>query len=87
MSGPPITPGPSATAGLAQATPAGGAGETSPQGTYLTDGVFLYRVVKALGGRGEEAVQLEDCYSLDTVRVELTELRRRDLRVVAAASA
>jgi hypothetical protein len=49
---------------------------------YLTDEVFLYRVV-GLSARGEGyVVELEDCHFLDVVRVQVTELRERRLRVV-----
>ena len=52
---------------------------------YLTDEVFLYRVVQA-NGNGEDAmVEIEDCYGLDVVRVPASELQRRQLRVVRAA--
>ena len=53
---------------------------------YLTDEVFLYRVVQA-NGNGEDAmVHLEDCYGLDVVCVRASELQRRQLRVVRAAA-
>ena len=49
---------------------------------YLTDGVFLYRVVDLLvTGEGEMA-DLEDCYGLDVVRVAVDDLRARRLHVV-----
>lgn len=51
-------------------------------GVYLTDDVFLYRVVGFVPGP-VETVELEDCYRLDVVRVALAELRMRRLRVVA----
>jgi hypothetical protein len=51
-------------------------------GVYLTDEVFLFRVVDLqLTGAGA-AAELEDCYGLDVVRVPLNDLRARRLRVV-----
>lgn len=57
---------------------------TAPAGAYLTDGVFLYRVVDLVASGVGEMVELEDCYWLDVVRVPLTDLRARQLRVVSA---
>jgi hypothetical protein len=54
-------------------------------GVYLTDEVFLYRVVGAAPSEVERVVELEDCYGLDVVRVPVRALRARGLRVVAAA--
>ena len=54
-------------------------------GVYLTDEVFLYRVVGSVASGGDQVVELEDCYGLDVVRVFLRDLRARGLRVVAAA--
>jgi len=52
--------------------------------TYLTDEVFLYRVVSA--GDGVDGVfELEDCYALDVVRVSVHDLRARRLRIVTPA--
>jgi len=51
-------------------------------GVYLTDDVFLYRVVGFVVGP-VETVELEDCYRLDVVRVSLADVRMRRLRVVA----
>jgi hypothetical protein len=50
-------------------------------GVYLTDEVFLYRVV----GEPSDAVELEDCYGLDVVRVPADELSARRLRLVTPA--
>jgi hypothetical protein len=51
-------------------------------GTYLTDEVFLYRVVDVrVTGAGEMA-ELEDCYWLDIVRVPISDVLARRLRVV-----
>ena len=50
-------------------------------GVYLTDEVFLYRVVGEVG----ESVELEDCYGLEVVRVPALELTTRRLRIVNPA--
>ncbi len=81
------TQGSSATAGGRRAAPDENLGGASQRGAYLTDGVFLYRVVDPVAGRGEETVELEDCYDLGIVRVPVAELRRRNLRVVVQESA
>lgn len=52
---------------------------------YLTDDVFLYRVLDLVAGPGGGMVELEDCYWLDVVRVPVARLRARRLRVVTAA--
>jgi hypothetical protein len=54
-------------------------------GAYLTNGVFLYRVVGFVTGAAGEMVELEDCYWLDVVRVSMTDLRSRRLRLVTPA--
>ena len=54
-------------------------------GTYLTDEVFLYRLVDVLASDGGELAEVEDCYGLDVVRVPERALRARRLRVVAPA--
>jgi hypothetical protein len=54
-------------------------------GVYLTDEVFLYRVVGSVASGVDEVVELEDCYGLDVVRVPVSELRSRRLRVVTTA--
>jgi hypothetical protein len=51
-------------------------------GVYLTNGVFLYRVVRPGEGEPDAIVELEDCYGLDVVRVPVTQLSARRLRVV-----
>ena len=49
---------------------------------YLTDEIFLYRVVDRLVTEAGEVADLEDCYWLDVVRVPAHELQERGLRVV-----
>jgi len=51
-------------------------------GVYLTDEVFLYRVVDLPVIASGEMVDLEDCYWLDVVRVPMNALKARRLRVV-----
>lgn len=51
-------------------------------GEYLTDEVFLYRVVGLVTNQAEAAVILEDCYGLDIVEVRLARLRARRFRIV-----
>ena len=55
---------------------------TPEVGVYLTDEVFLYRVVRAF----DEIVELEDCYWLDVVRVPTERLSTSRLRVVSPRS-
>ena len=54
-------------------------------GVYVTNGVFLYRVV-GLTGEACEVIEVEDCYRLDVVRVPARELRARGPRLVTPAS-
>jgi hypothetical protein len=49
---------------------------------YLTDEVFLYRVLGVVASADGEVVELEDCMYLDVVRVPLADVRARRLRVV-----
>ena len=49
---------------------------------YLTDEVFLYRVVHTVASSHGYVVLLEDCYGLDVARVPMTVLLDRGLRVV-----
>ena len=49
---------------------------------YLTNEVFLYRVVGLVAGEGGGMVELEDCYWLDVVRVPIAGVHGRRLRVV-----
>jgi hypothetical protein len=52
---------------------------------YLTNEVFLYRVVGLAASETDEIVELEDCYGLDVVRVPVTDLDARRFRVVTPA--
>jgi len=49
---------------------------------YLTNEVFLYRLVRFGTSEEGELVELEDCYGLDVVRVPVADLNARQLRVV-----
>jgi hypothetical protein len=49
---------------------------------YLTNDVFLYRVVGLTGSGVNDVIELEDCYGLDVVRVPLRDLRAHRLRPV-----
>ena len=51
-------------------------------GVYLTDEIFLYRVVDVMVTGSGEMAELEDCYWLDVVRVRMCDLLARRLRVV-----
>jgi len=59
-------------------------GQPDGDGLYLTNDVFLYRVVRMLASDDGAMVVLEDCYSLDAVRVSIREVHARRLRVVRA---
>jgi hypothetical protein len=52
---------------------------------YLTNDVFLYRVVDVVLTESGEMADIEDCYRLDIVRVPMCELLARGLRVVTPA--
>jgi hypothetical protein len=52
---------------------------------YLTDGVFLFRVIGLVPDVAGEMVELEDCYGLDVVQVSVSDLHARGLRVVTPA--
>jgi hypothetical protein len=54
-------------------------------GTYLTNEVFLYRVVGSVPDDHRDVVKLEDCYLLDIVDVPVSQLRRDRFRVVTPA--
>ena len=56
-------------------------------GVYLTDEVFLYRLVRLTATSGDAIVELEDCYGMDVVRIPVTELHARALRRVTPADA
>jgi len=51
---------------------------------YLTNGVFLYRVVDVVLTDSGEMADIEDCYWLDVVRIPICDLLARGLRVVNA---
>ena len=59
--------------------------ENHGAGLYLTNEVFLYRVVGIAPSDIGAIVELEDCYMLDVVRVPLEAVRACRLRVVTAA--
>jgi hypothetical protein len=61
------------------------AGDVTGAGTFLTDGVFLYRVVRSAPGGVGELVELEDCFTLDVVHARVADLCVRRLRVVTPA--
>ena len=54
-------------------------------GMYLTNEVFLYRVVDLVMTDSGETADIEDCYRLDVVRVPVRELLSRRLRIVRLA--
>jgi hypothetical protein len=58
---------------------------TTRAAAYLTDEVFLYRVVGFAESGPREMVEVEDCYRLDVVRAPLRDLQLRRLRVVTPA--
>ena len=60
--------------------------DTSDPGIYMTDGVFLHRVVGLVSGIAGDMIRLEDCYGLDVVAVPVAELGARRFRVVVPAS-
>ena len=62
-----------------------GAASIHGAGVYLTNEVFLYRVVGVAASGADVIVELEDCYLLDVVRVSARELRECRLRVVTPA--
>ncbi len=61
------------------------ASQADAAAVYLTNEVFLYRVVGLAGNGADEVVELEDCYGLDIVTVAATDLYARRLRVVTPA--
>lgn len=54
-------------------------------GLYLTNEIFLYRVVGIATSETGRMLEVEDCFSLDIARVPIDEFRARRLRVVTAA--
>jgi hypothetical protein len=60
-------------------------GRIERPGVYLTNEVFLYRVVGIVADAAGKLVELEDCFLLDVVHVPLAEMRARRLRVVTPA--
>lgn len=70
-----------ATSARAPAAPA----RVDREGTYLTDGAFLYRVVRRVATDAGDLVELEDCYALGVVEVPAARLRERGLRIVVPA--
>ena len=65
--------------------PVGAAERIDESSVYLTDEVFLYRVVGLAANGVGQMVELEDCYRLDVVRVPVRDLRARRLRAVTPA--
>ena len=55
-------------------------------GAYLTNGIFLYRVVGLLADVEDGLVELEDCYLLDVVHIPMTVLGQRAMRIVTPAA-
>jgi len=61
-------------------------GDPDAAGLYVTNEVFLYRVVGIAASDTGDMVELEDCYSLDVVRIPISQLHSRRLRVVTAVT-
>ena len=59
----------------------------APAGSYLTDGISLYRSLGAIVRGPWHMVGLEDCRSLDVVLIPIEELHNRRLRPVIPTSA
>ena len=72
---------PPATAGASEQLPTIDQ-QASGHGVYLTDEIFLYRVVESVAVPPDDVVELEDCYLLDVVHVSVSDLSARRLRVV-----
>ncbi|MFL5830977.1 MAG: hypothetical protein ACJ76X_13765 [Solirubrobacteraceae bacterium] len=49
---------------------------------YLTDETFLYRVIGLTAGANGGTVELEDCYRLEVVEINVRGLQARGLRAV-----
>jgi hypothetical protein len=77
------SPGPAPGADSPPAQPV--ADDLGGTGAYLTNEIFLYRIVSVVATAVGEMVDLEDCFGLDVVRVPLEDLRSRGLRVVTPA--
>lgn len=58
--------------------------EPDGAGLYLTNEVFLYRVVGLASSEMGAMVELEDCYSLEVARVPIADFHACPLRVVTA---
>ncbi|MBV8218691.1 MAG: hypothetical protein JO325_09510 [Solirubrobacterales bacterium] len=56
-------------------------------GLYLTNDVFLYRVVRIVASDVGAMVEVEDCYALDVVRVPIHDFHASRLRIVTASPA
>jgi hypothetical protein len=65
--------------------PGASAAELDEAGVYVTDEVFLYRVLAPVPSEEDDLVEIEDCYGLDVVRVPVAEVNARRLRVVTPA--
>jgi hypothetical protein len=55
-------------------------------GSYLTDGVDLFRSLGAIAGGMGQMVGLENCRSLDVMLLPIGEVRARGLRAVVPAA-
>ena len=51
---------------------------------YLTDGVFLFRIIGPICAGDDAVAQVEDCYSLNVIRIPVRELVARGLRPVTS---
>jgi hypothetical protein len=54
-------------------------------GVYLTNGVFLYRVVDIVVTESGQMADIEDCYGLDIVRMPMRAVLAGRLRLVKPA--
>ena len=61
-----------------------GARDAFRPGTYVTDGVNLYRHIVSFNPPGARMVQLEDCMSLELLLVPTLEYRSWQVRPVIA---
>jgi hypothetical protein len=60
-------------------------GHPDGAGLYFTNDVFLYRVVRIVAGDTGAMIDVEDCYSLDVVRVPVHAFHAVRLRIVTAS--